>query len=132
VSRLTALLVVIVLASSALASGAAAGGVKGEPHFRGTLPVASAAHQPSPADLALIRVGARTGDRAVVEQALSHTTPAAATTASAVAPHGFAWTWAAIVALCTVGILGMGGYAYTRRTRRVGTEPAPVATPSPL
>lgn len=126
-SRMTILAAVLAFAAAAVVPTAFAGAEKGEPRFQGSFPSSPTAsvprtHRPTAAELSLIRVGARTSEPAVVQQGLTHrATPPSAASATPAAPasHAFDWTWIAIAALATAGLILIGGYALARRAHRL-------------
>lgn len=123
-SRLATLAAICAVAAAIGAAGAAGSGIKGEPVFQGSLGPQSTslqAKQLDPAQIGLVRVGARTAEPSVVRQGLG--LPAAVSSQQTIpAPrtgnstNWFGWTTAAIVALVIAGIAGIGAGTLLRRS----------------
>jgi hypothetical protein len=125
-SRVTALVAICTLATAIGASNAWGAGTKGEPVFQGSLGLQSTsphAKQLDRAQIALIRVGARTSEPSVVRQGLGlHTAVSSKQTVPALrtgnSTNWFGWTTAAIVGLVIAGIAGIGAGTLLRRSDR--------------
>lgn len=123
-SRLATLAAICAVAAAIGTAGASGSGTKGEPVFQGSLGPQSTslqAKQLDSAEIALIRVGARTAEPAVVQQGLG--LPAAVSSQQTIpvlrtgnSSNWFGWTTAAIVALVIVGIAGIGAGTLLRRS----------------
>jgi hypothetical protein len=111
-------------------AGSASGVIKGEPHFHAAVPATAAAvaarHRLSASQLALIHVGARTGETAVVTQAFDGRPGLArtATTAQLTPNHGFNWLWPLAAALAVIAVLGIAVYMFARRSVPAGAKAA--------
>jgi hypothetical protein len=136
-TRLTnALAVTAVGVAVVIPVASASGGAVGEPRFHGSLPGSRAAAPGSlvldPARLALVRVGARTGERNVVARGLRVPAPVAAANDGlrvASASNGTSnWVWAAAGSLALLAALAGGAFALSLRRDAPATPSTSVTT----
>lgn len=110
-------------------AGSASGVIAGEPHFHAALPVAARTapgQRLTASQLALVRVGARTGERAVVTQAFAGRPGVAKTItpAQVTSGHAFDWRWLVAAALAVIAASGIAVYAFARRSVPAGAKAA--------